>query len=72
MFPGHERPLTEVMMSDLFPSIPKIPFEGPKSDNPLAFKHYEAAKAKDKMRFAMAFWHTMTGGGKDPFGDPTA
>jgi xylose isomerase len=65
-------------MSDLFPSIPKIPFEGPKSDNPLAFKFYEAAKAvggrttKDQLRFAMAFWHTMTGGGRDPFGDPTA
>jgi xylose isomerase len=59
-------------MSDLFPNVPKIPFEGPKSDNPLAFKHYQAAKSKDQLRFAMAFWHTMTGGGRDPFGDPTA
>ena len=59
-------------MSDLFPNVPKIPFEGPKSDNPLAFKHYEAAKNKDELRFAMAFWHTMTGGGRDPFGDATA
>jgi xylose isomerase len=59
-------------MSDLFPNIPKISFEGPKSDNPLAFKHYEAAKNKDELRFAMAFWHTMTGGGRDPFGDATA
>jgi xylose isomerase len=59
-------------MSDLFPNVPKIPFEGPKSDNPLAFKHYEAAKVKDQLRFAMAFWHTMCGGGRDPFGDPTA
>jgi xylose isomerase len=59
-------------MSDLFPNIPKIPFEGPKSDNPLAFKYYQAANSKDQLRFAMAFWHTMTGGGRDPFGDPTA
>ena len=59
-------------MNELFPKVPKIPFEGPKSDNPLAFKHYEAAKTKDELRFAMAFWHTMTGGGRDPFGDPTA
>jgi xylose isomerase len=59
-------------MSDLFPGIPKIPFEGPKSDNPLAFKYYQAANSKDQLRFAMAFWHTMTGGGRDPFGDPTA
>jgi xylose isomerase len=59
-------------MSEIFPSIPKIPFEGPKSDNPLAFKYYEAAKAKDQMRFAMAFWHTMCAGGADPFGTVTA
>jgi xylose isomerase len=60
-------------MSDLFPSIPKIPFEGPDSDNPLAFKRYEAGKGmKDQLRFAMAFWHTMCAGGRDPFGDPTA
>jgi xylose isomerase len=58
-------------MSELFPSIPKIPFEGPKSDNPLAFKHYETPRHKDLLRFAMAFWHTMCGGGRDPFGDPT-
>jgi xylose isomerase len=59
-------------VSDLFPSIPKILFEGPQSDNPLGFKRYEAAKVKDQLRFAMAFWHTMCGGGRDPFGDPTA
>jgi xylose isomerase len=59
-------------MSELFPSIPKIPFEGPESDNPLAFKRYEASRVKDQLRFAMAFWHTMTAGGRDPFGDPTA
>jgi xylose isomerase len=59
-------------MNELFPSIPKIPFEGPKSDNPLAFKYYEAAKAKDKMRFAMAYWHTMCGGGLETFGSETA
>jgi xylose isomerase len=59
-------------MSELFPSIPKIKFEGPKSDSPLAFKYYEPAKDKDSLRFAMAFWHSMCAGGRDPFGDPTA
>jgi len=59
-------------MSELFPSIPKIKFEGPKSDNPLAFKYYDPAKSRDQMRFAMAFWHTMCAAGRDPFGDPTA
>ena len=55
-----------------------IPFEGPASDNPMAFKHYDAAKPlhgstmKDQLRFAMAFWHTMCGGGLDIFGSETA
>ena len=29
-------------MNPAFPEIDKIPFEGPKSKNPLAFKHYNA------------------------------
>ncbi|MGO8695883.1 MAG: xylose isomerase [Rectinemataceae bacterium] len=64
-------------MSDLFPSIPAIKFEGPSSDNPLAFKRYDPDKKvgdktmKEHLRFAMAFWHSMTGAGRDPFGDPT-
>ncbi len=61
-----------------FPNVPKIPFEGPKSTNPLAFKHYNAdelvdGKAmKDHLRFAVAYWHTMRGTGSDPFGPGTA
>ena len=29
-------------MTEYFPSVPKIEFEGPKSKNPFAFKHYNA------------------------------
>uniref|UniRef100_A0A7C2NYN2 Xylose isomerase n=1 Tax=Schlesneria paludicola TaxID=360056 RepID=A0A7C2NYN2_9PLAN len=60
-----------------FPEIPKIAYEGPKSKNPLAFKHYnpdevvEGQTLKDLMRFAVAYWHTFRGTGSDPFGAPT-
>lgn len=61
-------------MAEYFAAINKIPFEGPDSENPLAFKFYEPEKVvagkkmKDHFRFAMSYWHTMTGGGNDPFG----
>ena len=64
-------------MSEHFKEIGKIKYEGPDSTNPLAFKYYDAEKVvagkkmKDHMRFAMSYWHTMTGGGVDPFGSAT-
>ena len=69
-------------MKELFPMIPRIDYEGPDSDKELAFKYYNPDAAaqgsadgrtqKECLRFSMAFWHTMTGEGRDPFGDPTA
>ncbi|HOZ71684.1 MAG TPA: xylose isomerase [Spirochaetales bacterium] len=69
-------------MKELFPTVPKIDYDGPDSNKELAFKYYrpDAAAAgssagitqKDSLRFSMAFWHSMTAGGRDPFGDPTA
>ncbi|MDA3847627.1 MAG: xylose isomerase [Vallitaleaceae bacterium] len=64
-------------MKEYFEGIGKIAYEGPDSTNTLAFKYYDANKVvagkpmKDHMRFAMSYWHTMTGGGNDPFGLPT-
>ena len=55
----------------------KIQYEGPKSDNLLAFKHYDASqKVGDKtmeehLRFAIAYWHSFCGDGGDPFGAAT-
>src|SRR5688572_26018916 len=65
-------------MSDHFPNVPKIAFEGPKSRNPLAFKHYnpdevvEGKTMRDHLRFSAVYWHTMCGQGADMFGGPTA
>lgn len=60
-----------------FPDIEKVRFEGPKSKNMLAFRHYdenevvEGKPMKDHFRFAVAYWHTFRGTGLDPFGPGT-
>jgi xylose isomerase len=65
-------------MAAAFPDVSKIPFEGPKSKNPLAFKYYNAAELvegksmKDHLRFSVVYWHTFRGRGSDPFGAGTA
>lgn len=57
-----------------FPEIDHIPFEGRESDNPLAFKWYDASRKvggksmQEHLRFAVAYWHSFTGTGSDPFG----
>lgn len=65
------------MTKAFFPDIPRIPYEGPKSDNPLSFRYYNpdemlAGKPmRDQLRFALSYWHTMCGDGTDMFGRGT-
>ncbi|GAB5525911.1 MAG: xylose isomerase [Roseivirga sp.] len=60
-----------------FDKVGKINFEGKTSDNPLAFKYYDAQKVvagktmEEHFRFAIAWWHTLCGTGGDPFGPGT-
>jgi xylose isomerase len=60
-----------------FPDIGKIRFEGPSSDNPLSYRHYDEGlliggkPLREHLRFAMAYWHTLCADGRDPFGAPT-
>ncbi|WND03575.1 xylose isomerase [Temperatibacter marinus] len=62
---------------EYFKDIGKIQYEGPTSDNPLAFKYYDENKIvggksmKDHLRFAVCYWHTFCGKGSDPFGPDT-
>lgn len=62
---------------EYFPGLGCIPYEGPKSDNPLAFKYYNANRLvsgktmKDHLRFSIAYWHSFCANGTDPFGDAT-
>jgi xylose isomerase len=62
---------------EYFKNIPQINFEGIESDNPFAFRWYDENKMvagkslKDHLRFSCAYWHSFTGSGADPFGEPT-
>ena len=65
-------------MSEIFKNIPKIAYEGAKSQNPLAFKFYDPERLvmgkpmKDYLPFAMAWWHNLGAAGTDMFGRDTA
>lgn len=62
---------------EFFPGVGKINYEGPQSDNPLAYRWYDENKTvagksmKEHLRFACAYWHSFCGSGADPFGEPT-
>ncbi|MBR4547688.1 MAG: xylose isomerase [Paludibacteraceae bacterium] len=64
-------------MKTYFPNIGKIPYEGPQSKNPLAFRYYDAnrivagKKMSEWCKFAMAWWHTLCAEGTDQFGGGT-
>lgn len=63
--------------TEYFKGIGQIKYEGLGSDNPLAFRWYDADRVvagktmKDHLRFAGAYWHSFVGNGADPFGEPT-
>jgi xylose isomerase len=65
------------MATQFFKGIKKVKFEGRKSDNPLAFKWYDASRVvagktmEEHLRFAVCYWHTFCGTGGDPFGAAT-
>jgi xylose isomerase len=60
-----------------FPGINQIKYEGPESDNPLAFKAYDRERLvggktmEDHLRFAVCYWHNFCATGADPFGPGT-
>ena len=62
---------------EFFKGIGQVNYEGPQSDNLLAFRWYDANRIvagktmKDHLRFACAYWHSFCGSGADPFGEPT-
>src|SRR5579884_469178 len=65
-------------MTPAFPEISKINYEGSRSKNPLAFKHYNATEIvegrtmRDWLRFSVVYWHTFRNRLSDPFGIGTA
>jgi xylose isomerase len=65
-------------MADFFTDVTeRIPYEGPDSDNPLAFHWYDADRVvagrrmEDHLRFAVCYWHSFNWDGFDIFGAGT-
>ena len=60
-----------------FPEVSRVKYEGPESDNPLAFRWYNPEEVvagktmKEHLRFTVVYWHTFRGTGSDPFGGAT-
>ncbi|MFO1449381.1 MAG: xylose isomerase [Opitutaceae bacterium] len=60
-----------------FSGLDRVAYEGPSSENPLAFRHYNPAEVidgktmKEHLRFSIAYWHSFRGTGSDPFGPGT-
>lgn len=60
-----------------FNEIPVVKYEGTNTKNMFAFRHYNPEEVvlgktmEEHLHFALAFWHTITMDGSDPFGKPT-
>ncbi|KIL49147.1 xylose isomerase [Jeotgalibacillus campisalis] len=60
-----------------FSNVKQIDFEGAQSTNPFAFKFYNPEETfqgktmEEYLRFGVAYWHTFTMDGSDPFGAGT-
>ena len=65
------------MSTGFFGDIARVKYEGPDSTNPFAYRHYDpdetvlGKRLEDHLRFAVAYWHSFTWPGGDPFGGQT-
>jgi xylose isomerase len=61
-------------MQTYFDQLDRVRFAGPKTDNPLAFRHYNpdeivlGKRMADHLRFAACYWHNFCWNGADMFG----
>jgi xylose isomerase len=67
----------ETMPTGFFGDIAPVRFEGAKSANPLAYRHYDSKKSvagktlAEHLRPAVCYWHNFAWPGSDMFGAPT-
>lgn len=65
------------MSQEYFKGVGRVRYEGPATDNPFAFRFYEAGRAvlgkpmRDHLRIAVCYWHSFCWPGTDMFGDAT-
>ena len=75
LYPGCVR--SDCMTTGFFEAIENISYEGPDSENPLAFRHYNpdemimGKRMEDHLRMAVCYWHSFVWPGGDPFGGQT-
>ena len=64
-------------MTQFFSGVDKVRYEGPDSENPFAFRFYDAdaivmgKRMEDQLRFAVCYWHSFNWPGSDVFGSGT-
>ncbi len=64
-------------MSEFFDTVDTVRYEGPESDNPFAFRWYDADRVvagrtmAEHLRFGVCYWHSFTWDGFDIFGAST-
>lgn len=64
-------------MTNFFPHIKKITYQGPHSNDPLSYRYYDAKQKvlgktmEEHLRMAVCFWHTFCWQGNDNFGGGT-
>jgi xylose isomerase len=69
--------MTTMNAEPFFNDVDKIQYEGPASDNPLAFRWYDANRKvlgktmADHLRFGVCYWHSFAWDGSDIFGSGT-
>jgi xylose isomerase len=65
------------MSTGFFGEVAPAIYEGPASENPLAYRHYDATRVvlgktmAEHLRPAVCYWHNFAWGGSDMFGAPT-
>ena len=65
------------MAEGFFGELAPVRYEGPASDNPLCYRHYEASRLvhgktmAEHLRPAVCYWHNFAWMGSDMFGAPT-
>lgn len=65
------------MTEPFFPNVVALRYEGPDSDNPLAFRYYDPTRVvlgktmQEHLRFAVCYWHSLCWPGSDVFGAGT-
>ena len=65
------------MTNSFFGETEMVRYEGINSENPMAFRHYDASSEilgktmEDHLRFSVCYWHSFCWPGNDPFGGQT-